>query len=159
VDAFVACHDPSSYNGSWLLAGDRDALFFIDFTGLVDPRPVGLAPGLHVLENRPLGAPSAKAERVAGTLGTTLDAEGTVSALRQVLADHAPDPSAAAEGGPKSSSTCVHLEDYGTRSSCIIRCGDDPAVRPRIWAADGPPCTAPFVDVSALWSARASLPL
>jgi uncharacterized protein with NRDE domain len=52
---FVAQHRPADYNGSWLLTGDRDALFFIDFTGSTEPRAEALPPGLYVLENRPLG--------------------------------------------------------------------------------------------------------
>jgi uncharacterized protein with NRDE domain len=163
VDDFLAHHRPADYNGSWLLAGDRDALFFVDFTGMVEPVAVALAPGLHVLENRPLSAPSPKAERVATALEHAADADTALSALRRVLGDHTeaePDGPADAEGvdgpealpKPRSSANCVHLGEYGTRSSCLIRYGTDPGRPPQIWVADGPPCSAPFVDVSGLWS-------
>jgi uncharacterized protein with NRDE domain len=163
VDDFLTHHRPVDYNGSWLLTGDRDSLFSIDFTGLVEPVAVALAPGLHVLENRPLGAPSPKAERVATALERATDAGSALSALRRVLGDHTeaePGGPADAEGPdgpgatpkPRSSANCVHLGEYGTRSSCLIRYGTDPSRPPQIWVADGPPCTAPFVDVSGLWS-------
>ncbi len=172
VNAFLAHHRPSDYNGSWLLAGDRDSLFFIDFTGLVEPAAVGLAPGLHVLENRALGAPSPKAERVAAALTDVSDADSALIALRRVLGDHTmADPAGAADppgpggpGGPdtpappRSSANCVHLDEYGTRSSCLIRYGTTGSGPPQIWVADGPPCTAPFADVSALWSKEPASP-
>jgi uncharacterized protein with NRDE domain len=153
VDAFLGHFEPSSYNGSWLLVGDRHSLYFIDFTGSVPPSAVGLPPGLHVLENRPLGSPSPKADHVVLSLGAMTDDADTVAAnLQRVLADHhVPDPLPDQEA-PRAASNCVHLDEYGTRSSCIARYGEDPAVRPAVWVADGPPCTTPFVDASALWT-------
>ncbi len=88
VEEFLARHHPADYNGSWLLTGDPDALFFIDFTGLVEPVAVTLAPGLHVLENRALGVPSPKAERVAASLAAATDAATALTAFRRVLGDH-----------------------------------------------------------------------
>jgi len=153
VESFLAHHRPSDYNGSWLLVGDRDALFFIDFTGLVAPQAVALAPGLHVLENRALDAPSPKAARVTAALAPSTNADAALVALRHLLEDHTmaqpPEPN-----GPRSSANCVHLDEYGTRSSCLLRYGVDAASPPQLWVADGPPCTAPFVEVSGLWSRR-----
>jgi uncharacterized protein with NRDE domain len=155
VDHFLAHHRASDYNGSWLLVGDRDSLFFIDFTGLVEPEAVALRPGLHVLENRRLGAPSPKADRVGTALARAADVETALVALRGVLEEHTP---AEPEGpdGPRSSANCVHLDEYGTRSSCLVRYGTDVTSPPRLWVADGPPCTAPFVNVSELWRETAS---
>jgi uncharacterized protein with NRDE domain len=155
VAEFEARYRPEDYNGSWLLAGDRDALFFIDFTGLVDPAAEALAPGLYVLENRPLRDASPKADHVARALADRRDADDAVAALRLVLADHAAAGPSEPEG-PRSSSNCVHLESYGTRSSCIMRWDEDPARPPQVWVAEGPPCTAPFVDVSPRWESAAS---
>jgi hypothetical protein len=152
VEALLADHRPSDYNGSWMLAGDRDALYFVDFTGTVAPEAVALAPGLYVLENRPLGAPSPKADRIRHILGGLDDLEAALGRLRLVLADHTGTGGDAAEGEPKSSANCVHLDGYGTRSACIVRHPEDPGDRPQVWVADGPPCTAPFVDVSHLWT-------
>jgi uncharacterized protein with NRDE domain len=150
VDAFLDRFSPSEYNGSWLLVGDRESLFFIDFTGQVGAEAVALPPGLHILENRALGAPSLKADRVRSSLGVlTGDPAGDVAALRAVLTDHyAADPS---RERPQTSANCVHLEEYGTRSSCIIRYASDPATAPQIWVADGPPCVTPLKNVSDLW--------
>ena len=154
VDHFVGRHRPGNYNGSWLLTGDRDALYYIDFTGDGDAKAEALPPGLYVLENRPLGAPSPKADRVTDALAEALsDPETTIAALQRALVDHRGTEPGPAADDPRSSASCVHLEDYGTRSSCILRYDADPATNPYIRVADGPPCTAPFVDVSELWKA------
>jgi uncharacterized protein with NRDE domain len=154
VDEFLDRHRPRDYNGSWLLSGDRDALFFIDFTGDGDAKAEVLPPGLYVLENRALGSPSPKADRVAASFGDALsDAETAMAQMRRILVDHTETESEATDGTPRSSATCVHLEGYGTRSSCLLRYEEAPTARPRIWVADGPPCTAPFIDVSELWQA------
>jgi hypothetical protein len=42
----------------------------------------------------------------------------------------------------------VHTDDYGTRSAVLVRVPIDPAARPEMAVADGPPCTTPFIDVS-----------
>jgi uncharacterized protein with NRDE domain len=149
---FVAQHRPADYNGSWLLTGDRDALFFIDFTGSTEPRAEALPPGLYVLENRPWGEASPKADRVSRAMTRSNDIDHAMTTLQHVLADHAAAGPSEPEG-PRSSSNCVHLDGYGTRSSCILRCDEDTTVPPRLWVADGPPCEAPFVDLSRLWTA------
>jgi uncharacterized protein with NRDE domain len=154
VGQFLDRFRPGDYKGSWLLTGDRDALYFIDFTGEGDAKAEELRPGLYVLGNRALGAPSPKADHVASSLAEARsDADTTIAALRRVLVDHTVTEPDAPGDKPNASATCVHLDGYGTRSSCILRCGEDPATRPQVWVADGPPCTAPFVDVSELWRA------
>src|SRR5271169_3759435 len=40
VGSLLAAYRPADYNGSWLLVGDRTSLFFVDFTGRVDPTAV-----------------------------------------------------------------------------------------------------------------------
>jgi uncharacterized protein with NRDE domain len=154
VADLLDAHRPEDYNGSWLLVGDPDALFYVDFTGLVEATAVPLPPGVYVLENRPLGAPSPKVDHVVGSLGPLGDVETAVARLRQVLADHSDPQPMKVFDGPKSASNCVHLGEYGTRSSSIIRIGEDLMERPALWVADGPPCTAPFIDVSELWTAE-----
>src|SRR5271154_5215347 len=69
VDALLSGYSPADYNGSWLLVGDPTSLFFVDFTGAGDGTATGLAPGIHVLENRALGEPSRKVELVREALG------------------------------------------------------------------------------------------
>ncbi len=148
---FVERYDPLQYNGCWLLVGDRDSLFFIDFTAASEPTAVPLPPGVHVLENKALGAPSPKADLVHQLLGPLQGSPTAVlEGLIRVLSDHSvPEPTAEV---PKTSANCIHLDGYGTRSSCVIRCGDDAELPPDCWVADGPPCTSPFVDVSSLWN-------
>jgi uncharacterized protein with NRDE domain len=158
VDAFVGAYDPADYNGSWILVGDRESLFYIDFTGRVDVTAVALSPGVHVLENRPLGAPSPKAERVRASLGTLTGGEGDVTTLRGLLADHFIAGTDVVEGEPRSTSNCVHLDGYGTRSSCILRATENPTETLQVWVAGGPPCTSPFADVSSLWTVEPPQP-
>jgi hypothetical protein len=104
---------------------------------------------------------------VAAELTNLDDVDTALSSFRRVLADHtiaksvdpvepeiSKDPQEPDNPvKPRSTANCVHLSDdnYGTRSSCLIRYGADAAAPPQIWVADGPPCTAPFVDVSGLW--------
>jgi hypothetical protein len=114
-----------------------------------------------VLENRAVDTPSAKVDLVRHSLGDVgaagaawsgagLDGDAVEEAFRRVLADHR-----IPEGDERpNSGNCVHLDGFGTRSSCVVRvrAGVGGAVQaPRMWVADGPPCTTPYVDVSALW--------
>jgi uncharacterized protein with NRDE domain len=153
VDELSEVYRPEDYNGSWLLVGDRTSLFFVDFTGLADPAVVALPPGIHVLENRVLGEPSRKVDLVRASLGHPADGDGVAAAFRRVLVDHR-----LPEGDERpSAANCVHLDSFGTRSSCIVRvpAGAGP---PRVWVADGPPCSMPYEDASALWGRPASAP-
>jgi uncharacterized protein with NRDE domain len=154
VEILLDAYRPTDYNGSWLLVGDRDTLHFVDFTGLVEPKAVALAPGIHVLENKALGAASAKVARVVDLLdglgGTVSEATLT---LEKALADHwVPAANEPTDDAPRVVPNCVHLEEYGTRSSCIVSIGPRDE-RPHLQVADGPPCTASFVDVGTWWSA------
>jgi uncharacterized protein with NRDE domain len=158
VDLLLGNYRPEDYNGCWLLVGDRDTLSFVDFTGLVEPEAVALARGLYVLENKALGAPSPKVDRVVELLdGLAGDVEEASLALAKALADHrvpAPDPTAAGSpDAPRVVPSCVHLDEYGTRSSCMVRIGQARDGLPELKVADGPPCTATFVDVSGWWHA------
>ncbi|HEY3841675.1 MAG TPA: NRDE family protein [Acidimicrobiales bacterium] len=152
AEDFVGRFKPSDYNGCWLLVGDRNSLYSIDFTGSVDVDAVPLGPGVHVLENRPLGALSSKADRVVHALAPLdQDADVVVTALEGVLRDHHICETIETEQGPRPISCCVHLEGYGTRSSCLVRHDAGAAEPPRMWVADGPPCTTAFVEVSECW--------
>ncbi len=52
-------------------------------------------------------------------LGAPTDGDAVAAAFRRVLADHR-NP----EGDERpNAANCVHLEDFGTRSSCIVRVG------------------------------------
>jgi uncharacterized protein with NRDE domain len=150
VGDFLTRHSTSDYNGCWLLVGDRQSLFFIDFTGET-PTAVSLDPGLYVLENRALHTSSPKADHVRRILPAfTGDPLTDRHALISVLGNHEePEPTVDV---PKTLSNCVHLDNYGTRSSCVIGWVDDPLSPPDCWVADGSPCVTPLTAANALWT-------
>jgi uncharacterized protein with NRDE domain len=160
VEAFATDFRPSDYNAAWVLVGDRDGLFYLDMTGSDVPVIEALAPGIHILENRPLGAPSPKVDHVRSLL---VGIEGVYddvlhSRLRAVLANHQV-PSAVgldqraddAEQPVPVTAACVHSERYGTRWSGIVTVPRSRGVRPGFQYADGPPCSAVFVEAASLW--------
>ena len=44
--------------------------------------------------------------------------------------------------------SCVHTEEYGTRSAALVRIRAQQQTEPEMLVADGPPCTAPFVTAT-----------
>ena len=144
--------------------GDGYDLRYVDMTG-GEAAAVELAPGIHILENRPLEGPSAKADLVRRELEGIDAWRGgeLIERLGALLSSHAvPEERARQErshGGPSrpaaAAAACVHLGPYGTRSSTIVLTRPDAA--PRVWSADGPPCTAPMVEVTELWTAAAGV--
>ena len=151
VAALLRDYDPQDYNGSWLLVGDRTSLFFVDYTDGGPASAVTLPPGVHVLENRALGEASFKVDLVREALGLPTRADEVVDAFRRVLVDHR-----VPEGDERpNAANCVHLESFGTRSSCIVRVTDGSAP-PRLWVADGPPCATSYAEMSGLWTGPAA---
>jgi uncharacterized protein with NRDE domain len=153
VDAFATAFRPRDYNPAWILVGDREALFFIDMSDGNAPVIKRLPPGMHILENRPLGALSAKVDHVRSLLGRVEEhsGDGLQERLRAVLANHqvaTSDPESALPVG----AACVHSERYGTRWSGIVTVGDNTRVPPAFRYADGPPCITRFVDATPQWS-------
>jgi uncharacterized protein with NRDE domain len=172
--AFARTVRPGDYNPCWLLVGDRDSLHYLDLTGEgAVPPPEELAPGAHVLENRPLHVASHKADFVRARLTPLGAARGDalVAGLEAILRDHTvpdaarqawhpPDPAAvaaAAAGGPpvpfmrplETEAACVHAGPYGTRSATIVLVPPGPGA-PRVRATDGPSCTTAWVDATSL---------
>lgn len=160
AEAFVATFAPADFNPGWVLVGDGRELFYVDMTGPA-PRPLRLETGIHILENRPLDGASAKVDLVRRRLEGIEAARGAelTERLRALLSSHevpAVDDRSEGFGGspprpPEANAACVHLGAYGTRSSTIVRAR--PGAAPRVWSADGPPCKAPFVEVTDLWTA------
>lgn len=133
----IAAADPARYNPFHLLIADgtHAALVFHDGARLV--RRV-LAPGWHVVTERSFGAaPTEREHRLSAALER---GPAGARALLPLLAVHAEPP---------FESTCVHLPElgYGTRSSTVIAL--DPA-DPLLLHAEGPPCSTPYEDRSAL---------
>lgn len=158
AEAFAETFRPADFNPGWVLVGDGRELFYIDMTA-PEVRPVALEPGIHVLENRPLAGPSPKVDLVRRRLGGIESVRGgeATERLRSLLASHAVPPGAAGQkgfaGSPRpaaAGAACVHLGAYGTRSSTVVR--SLPGAPPRVWSSDGPPCSAPMVEVSGLWA-------
>ena len=161
---------PEDYNPAWLLVGDRTSLFGIDMTAGTSPAVTALGPGVHVLENNPLGAPSAKVDHVRALLGDVARRRGDelLGLLRRILADHSvpvgyedgevmaleavADPDEGFRRPAVTLAACVHTETYGTRSGSVVAVPAG-ARAPRVWVADGAPCTAPFEDAADLWRA------
>jgi uncharacterized protein with NRDE domain len=166
VLALVAGFQPADYNPAFLLVGDREALFSVDMTGGDAPVIEPLPPGMYVLENRPLGERSAKVDHVRSLLAGAQDLSGDAlqARLEVVLADHqiptpTPEkpPGRAGRGPVPATAACVHAERYGTRWSGIVMVGPNARVPvpPKFHFADGPPCAAPFLDATPLWSTEA----
>jgi uncharacterized protein with NRDE domain len=118
-----------AYSPCWVLVADRDQAIYFDLTGRGAPLPRPLGAGVHILENKPLDAPSAKVDAVRAQLGSSLDAAG----LHRVLASH-------------ETGACVHAGAYGTRSSSIVLV--PPGGLPRFHYTDGPPCTSALLEAS-----------
>jgi uncharacterized protein with NRDE domain len=160
AEAFVDSFAPADFNPGWVLVGDARELFYIDMTQ-EEARPVRLEPGIHILENRPLDAPSPKVDLVRRQLNGIASARGEqlTERLRLLLASHAEpqeeSPRVGLDSAPPrpaaANAACVHLGGYSTRSSTIVQAV--PGAVPRLWSADGPPCTAPLVEVTDLWAA------
>jgi uncharacterized protein with NRDE domain len=149
VKAFCREFRPAQYNPAWILVGDRRRLYYIDFTegDFARARPLGA--GIHVLENRPLWPPSAKAAFVAASaerLGPQWQ-----QALIRILASHdVPDGVPDGSSRPRAiEAACVHAGPYGTRWSAIVRVRLEGP--PEFHYGDGPSCQATLRDGSAYW--------
>lgn len=154
ADALRSRFVPREFNPCWVLVGDRQDLFYVDMTGPGRVESQLLPPGVHILENKPLGDPSAKVDHVLSRLGDcrSRSADAVIRSLRTILADHvmplkAVDTSETAERQAAVSACCVHTELYGTRSSMLVWDPPSASDLPRVWSSDGPPCTHPRLPV------------
>jgi uncharacterized protein with NRDE domain len=155
--ALVEQVDPRQYNPCSLLIGDRQMLFSIELQPKLPVRARLLEPGRYVLENCPLGTDSAKVRHVESQLqgiGASLGQDSLFVALTGILADHRLPEGAGTHTRAlgRQVACCVHGRDYGTRSSLVVFVDDDAKRLPTVFSAEGPPCTAPFLDCSPLWS-------
>jgi len=156
VADFVHRFRPGDYNPAWILVGDRRSLYAIDMTG---ERPAAreLPPGVHILENVPFEASSPKADNVRLMLGRVghggVEGDALTSRLKRVLADHSlPEGLEVGERAPETQAACVHTENYGTRSSTLVRVPSSEDAPVVLSVADGHPCEAPYIDATNLWS-------
>ena len=138
---------PGLYNPFNLVVADRDEAFAIVYGDDVRIEP--LRPGAHVVGNAdPLA--SDVPEKVARLRRRAQAAAGAppaavLGALAEICRGH--------DGGHAPlESTCIHTPSYGTRSSTLLRLGDDPETD-TLRFADGPPCAAAYEDFSHLLGA------
>jgi uncharacterized protein with NRDE domain len=148
--------DAHGYDGFNLVVADRTAAFLFEWDGHL--RVVQLDPAVHVVVNSgaALGgggavtdafvppaddaradraveqAANARAVRAALTPEPGERADAWLDRAAAVLADHA-------------YGVCIHENGYGTRSSSLIRLGDEPSYR----FAPGPPCETAYEPVHA----------
>jgi uncharacterized protein with NRDE domain len=135
---------PGVYNPFHLLYADasgRAGLTVCDGQRVVQEV---LGEGLHVLTERSFGAGDDEA-RVARARAAFQEGRAPfpLEAWKEVLSVHsAADPRQAA---------CIHAEafGYGTRSSFLLALSPDCNADACLWT-EGPPCTSPWVDGSAL---------
>lgn len=131
----------TEYNPFHLLYADAEAAF-VTWSDGAQRRQYEVAPGLHVVTERSLGADDRGRTELLERLFHAEAGKGPPSceAMRALLAVHGP------EGEPLAGS-CVHADamGYGTRSSFIYVGG----ARPRACWAEGHPCDAPFADLTA----------
>jgi uncharacterized protein with NRDE domain len=164
VESALACLDAAEvarYGGFNLFVADLETAVVVDNGDGV--RRVKLEPGLSVLTNLDVNDPrcprlasaTKRFDALAPMLARGADADEAVPALAAVLASHddgaeVVDDEAVRRFGPQAAvrfaRICVHVENYGTRSSSMIFVGGDGAVR--YFHADGPPCITAFRELS-----------
>jgi uncharacterized protein with NRDE domain len=160
IERLLAGIDARAYNPFNLVFGDARSLHVAygregERAVLVEP----LRPGLHVLGNDTLGAPSWKARRAEDLARPLVERPWfeMAPALHRVLADHAmPAPEEAPEPPPwmdrevarHLQAICVHTPTYGTRSATLAAIGSNGVLHYAF--APGPPCTTAMGDVTKL---------
>ena len=135
------------HNGFHLLYADRDAAFVTWGDG-ESVHQLPLRPGVHVFTERSFGAGQTLREpriRAAVERSMAAAAPPTPRELRSLITFHGP------EGAPFDGG-CVHAEafGYGTKSSFELVV-DSAGKAAAIWT-EGPPCTTPAQDLSALFA-------
>jgi uncharacterized protein with NRDE domain len=161
VDALRTALHPAQYNPCWMLVGDRKSLFSVGIADGAEPEIERLQPGLHILENAPLHARSAKADLVRDLVNAGRAAQDdpgpsatqdTLDAVLRVHQPAVPEPRTDDTGRTwpaEISAPCVHTQFYGTRSAMTVRVPEQGS--PVVRVADGRPCEVPFRDVTTLW--------
>ena len=140
AERFLENEDLSRYNPFTLFLYDRGGARII--TNHQTRRSYRLREGIHVMTNcDPDDDTDPKKNHVRAMLGTVPhDPEKLRDTLVSVCMDH---------GGPQDFPfpVCVHLEGYGTVSSCILMVGERPDAS-RVHFCEGPPCKGTYVDLT-----------
>jgi hypothetical protein len=135
--------EPAAYNPFNLFVADAKSSFMVTYDGA--SRRIDLPLGAHVIGNMDPAAPRTpklagldrETERAAGA-----GADRVLDELARICRGHD------GEGDPLDD-VCVHAGAYGTRSSVLLRLGenDDDDV---FLYADGPPCCTEYGDFTSL---------
>ncbi|TAL17907.1 hypothetical protein EPN96_03895 [bacterium] len=135
-------YSPACKSYSLLLADGKEAFVLDNENGREKVYP--LEPGNYVITNRRFMDPGdAKAKRSLERMKALEGNAPDFRAIGEFLADHGP-------GGESELGLCVHDPQggtFGTTSSSIIALDTLGRVAHYLFA-DGPPCTAPFVEVN-----------
>ncbi len=135
-----------AYNPFNCFVSDGSRAFHLVYRDV--PRIRELDPGVHVIGNLDPDeeqAPVAKLERVKEAARMASERpgfDGLLEGLGMVCREHD-------TGGGGVGDTCVHLDQYGTRSSTLVILADTQGAS-RLLFADGPPCEAKYEDFSTL---------
>lgn len=137
----IGAEDPKRHDPFHLVVADATGASLVWNDGArhrIEP----LAPGIHVVTERSLGAAeSARVEILRGRVRELFAPQcPPTTAWLDVLREHAE---------PGLEGVCVHAPelDYGTRSSTFVSLGAPDG--PQLLHADGPPCTTPFLEHSS----------
>jgi uncharacterized protein with NRDE domain len=153
VQTFAKTYRPRDYNPCALLVADFMHVYYVGMLEGDTPEIRELPFGIHVLENRPLGAPSPKADHALGMVqdlarwprNELVDRLGAVLADRTIPANAEAVHSATGDWRPPAvEANCVIAGHYGTRTSNIVLHGATVTVH----ATNAPPGTAPFVTTT-----------
>ncbi|HKA15618.1 MAG TPA: NRDE family protein [Myxococcota bacterium] len=126
-----------AYNPFNLFVADRESAHVVTYSDR--PQRRDLTAGPHVVGNVHPDEPSRKLDWLRGRVADL--ARGEVpgeEALAGLCRTHVADA--------PLESPCVHAGGYGTRSSTLLWIGAQPALR----YAEGPPCAAPYRDLTPL---------
>ncbi len=138
--------DPAAYNPVNVLYVSPTAALVGHLSG-AELRLVALDPGPHVLTVHDVDDPRpAKDVVLASRLETAVAAAESGPALLTAMEEMLRDRGA--PGGDPLDAVCIHGDRYGTVSASSVLVAASGRVTYR--HAQGPPCTTPFEDVSAL---------
>ena len=132
-----------TYNSFNLLVADRDSIHAVTYDQVV--RRVELQSGPTVICNSdPTAAPTPKVAKLlarANQIATSAP-QDVLDELAEVCRSHDSE-------GDAFRSICVHAGDYGTRSSALIRLGEDPRDT-EFRFTDQSPCESEYQDYTPL---------
>ncbi len=165
VDELLGRLDPSDYNEFNALYGDAGVLrVAYSRHGEPSTEVSTLDDGIWILPNDRIGSPEFPKTRRTHALVDPIAHRPwseLYEALARVMGDHekpaletiaAPPPGSPFDRGllRELQAICIHTAVYGTRSSTLLALEAGRVAR--YFFADGPPCTTPYEDFSALLS-------